>query len=81
MHSDYCTVERDIIVLLINSLETSSIEKFFSFQKDAVLEWNPYSKEATKLMISPIFLRNEIKIDDFGIAAIEFLCLVGMLHE
>ena len=81
MPPEYCTIERDSIVLLMNSLKTTSIAKCCSFQKDTVLTWNPASKEATKLIIPPVSLRDEIKTDGFGMAVIELLCLVGILHE
>ena len=77
----YQTEERDEIVKLMNSMKTSVIAKCSSFQTDVTLGWNPLSNEATKLLIPPVSLRDEIKTDGFGMAVIELLCLVGILHE
>ena len=40
-----------------------------------------HPKKATKLLVPPVSLRNEIKTDGFEMVAIEFMYLVGVLHE
>ena len=65
----------------MNSVKASTISTCSMFQTDVTLEWNPTSNEATKLLIPPVSLRDEIKTDGFGMAVIELLCLVGILHE
>ena len=42
---------------------------------------DPQSDEATKLLIPPVSLRDEIKTTGFGIAAIQLPCLIGILHK
>ena len=81
MPVQYQTIQRDTIVKVINSMKQSLLAKCASFQNDVTLEWNPASKKATKLLVPPVSLRDEIKTDGFGMAAIELLCLVGILHE
>ena len=49
------------------------------FQQHVVEEWNPGSKIATALIIPPVSMRDEIKIDGYGMAIIELLCLSGIL--
>ena len=77
----YQTIQRDRIVKLVNGTKQSVLVKCASFQTTVTLEWNPACKKATKLLVPPVSLRDEIKTDGFGMAAIELLCLVGILHE
>ena len=65
----------------MNSIKGSTISMCITFQRDVTLEWNLTSNEATKLFIPPVSLQDEIKTDGFGMAVIELLCLVGILHE
>ena len=81
MPSRYLHQLRNDIVLQMNRLKTGTITKCSMFQKHVTLLWNPTSTEPTKLLIPPVSLRDEIKTDGFGMAVIELLCLVGILHE
>ena len=81
MPSRYQTQLRNDIVLQMNTLKSTTISKCSMFQNDVTLLWNPNSNEPTKLFIPPVSLRDEIKTDGFGMAVIELLCLVGILHE
>ena len=46
-----------------------------------VEEWNPESRFATALIISSVSLKDEIKIDGYGMAIIDFLYLSGILYK
>jgi len=81
MPEQHKTKERDNIVQVMNRLKSTAIASYSSFQNDITIGWNPSSKMATKLLIPPVSLRDEIKTDGFGMAVIELLCLVGILHE
>ena len=43
--------------------------------------WNPSNKHVTGLIIPEVSLRDELKTDDFGIAVIELICIVGILQR
>ena len=81
MPEQHRTIERDGIVHCMNSIKSTAIADCSKFQNRVTMEWNPQSSEATKLLIPPVSLRDEIKTTGFGMAVIELLCLVGILHE
>ena len=77
----YKTETRNDIVRALNSIKGPFLSCASSFQLKTTESWNPESKHNTKLIIPPVSLRDEIKVDEFGIAVIELLCLVGILLE
>ena len=81
MPEQYQTIERDTIVHNMNSIKATTKSKCCIFQTTVTLGWNPQSDEATKLLIPPVSLRDEIKTTGYGMAVIELLCLVGIYDE
>ena len=56
-----------------------TLQLYKAFQEFIVQEWNPWTTEATLLLIPLVSLRDEIKRDGYGMAVIEILCLSGVL--
>ena len=81
MPEQYQTIEIDTIVHNMNSIKATTIAKCCIFQTKVTLGWSPQSDDATKLLLLPVSLRDEIKTTGFGMAVIELLCLVGIYDE
>ena len=50
-----------------------------NFQEKILQQWSPESSKATSLIIPPVSLRDEVKINGYGIAIIEILCTSDFL--
>ena len=57
------------------------LRKVDEFQRQTVIQYNPKSTIASKLIIPPVSVRDEVRIDGFGMVIIELLCLTGILIE
>ena len=76
----YCSENRRGISKDLHS-DTDDIAAYSSFQRLIVEKWNPRSIDASKLLIPPVSLRDEITTDGYGMAIIEILCLSGVLKK
>ena len=75
------SAERNKIVYSIWSKKNNVTPNIAKFQQDVVEHWNPSCKNVSRCVIPEVSLRDEVRTDGFGMAAIEMLVSCGILIE